>query len=307
MKEILLSIMVVLLISGCTIFGGDKEVKELPPDVIAKENVSVLPSSASVRPGDEFSIYMDIVNEDDVDAVPVNYSVYDSGLCTWIGGDPLNIDIGTSAVFGSLSPKEASMIEWNFKAPDSARLAGFSVTCPIRYKFSFNYTTSTQTDLEVIDRNYMTQLERSGQMAPFVPTINVGRGPIKVYFDFGTPLPVKTDSFLPVYLKVEDKGTGRLEYIDNGALEITFPSEFILASQGSDGICTYFSCIGNVCKNDEKIPLINKKTLEIRCGGIKTPVSIGANIPEKTYFITSTLKYDYFSAGQTDVKVEVES
>jgi len=66
----------------------------------------------------------------------------------------------------------------------------------------------SQVDFVVISRNYLTELQRSGQTTTFRPTVNIGRGPIKIYFDFGANLPAKNDAPLPVYLTVEDKGTG---------------------------------------------------------------------------------------------------
>jgi hypothetical protein len=50
------------------------------------------------------------------------------------------------------------------------------------------------------------------------------------------------------------------------------------------------------------IPLIKKQSLEIRCNNIKTPLDLSA--PEKTYFISSELQYDYYALGQAAIEVK---
>ena len=65
-KITLVSLIVVLLVAGCTdpfgIFQPQgPQVKELPPDVLSIQNITTLPSS-SVRERDQFSIYFDLMN-----------------------------------------------------------------------------------------------------------------------------------------------------------------------------------------------------------------------------------------------------
>ena len=115
-KTTLGSLIVVLLIAGCTDPFGffqpqGPQVKELPPDVLSIQNITTLPSS-SVRERDQFSVYFDLMNEDEFNVTDASYNIYDTGLCNWTGGDPnsKNGDI-------SLYPQEIKSVEWNFKAP----------------------------------------------------------------------------------------------------------------------------------------------------------------------------------------------
>lgn len=181
-----------------------------------------------------------------------------------------------------------------------------SVTCPIRFKFNYTYTASSQIDVLVADSNHLSELQRAGKATTFSPTVNVGRGPIKIYFDFGTNLPVKNNSYLPVYIKVEDKGTGVLKQIDNGTFKIQFPEEFVFEGQPTD-ICPYFYCdsASLYCENNDNITMIDRKSLEIRCSGIKTKADISP-APEKTYFINASIDYAYYTAGEVDVEVKPE-
>ncbi|OGI12193.1 hypothetical protein A3K64_02570 [Candidatus Micrarchaeota archaeon RBG_16_36_9] len=298
MKKIILSsLILVLLVSGCSLFPtSGTQVKELPPDVISIQNITVLPST-SVRERDQFSIYFDLLNQDEFNENSVTYNIYDTGLCTWTGGDPGS----KNGTIDQIYPLETRQIEWNFQAPSKEEIANLRITCPIRFRFDFSYKAKSQIDLLVINSDHMKEIQRSGKTVTFSPTINVGRGPIKIYFDFGTSLPVKNNSDLTIYVKVEDKGTGLLRQINAGNFIITFPPEFTV----NDDACPYFLCTdsssGRVCTN-EVIPIISKKSLDIRCSGIKTP---DVNI-EKTYFISAVLDYDYYVTGESDVEVKPE-
>jgi len=308
MKRLFLTLILVLLVSGCTLPGGwnpfqsgGTQVKELPPDVISINNVTVLPST-SVRAKDEFSLYFELFNQEEFDYTNVSYNLYDTGLCEVLaGGQPAISSASTSGNLApELAPKETRQIEWAFQAPDADKIAHIKVTCPIRFRFDFSYNAKSQIDVLVISSEHFSELQKAGKATTFSPTVNVGRGPIKTYFDFGTTLPVKNNASLPVYIRVEDKGTGMLQEIANDSFTITF-KDFNLA----DVDCPYFNCnkTSGVCKNNASIPIISKKSLDIRCSGIKTPANIGVGIPEKTYFISSFLDYDYYVAGEVDVQV----
>ncbi len=311
MKKLFLILILVLLVSGCTglpfdipfFSSGGTQVKELPPDVISMHNITVLPST-SVRAEDEFSIYFELLNQEEFNYTDVKYDLYDTGLCIPTGGNPTLSCYPPGCGF-SLGPQEIMQVEWTFKAPNADKIAHLKVTCPIRFRFDFSYQAKSQIDVLVISSEHFSELQKAGKATTFSPTVNVGRGPIKTYFDFGTSLPVKNNASLPVYIKVEDKGTGMLEQIEAGDFIITFPSEFDFSNVD----CPYFGCDKStgICTSNAPIPIISKKSLDIRCSGIKTPDVIrgssGSEIPEKTYFISSSLDYDYYVAGEVDVQV----
>jgi hypothetical protein len=241
-----------------------------------------------------------LLNQEEFNYTQTNYNLYDTGLCKILsGGEPFISTASTEGDLGLLIPKETRSIEWSFEAPSADKIANIKITCPIRFRFDFSYQAKSQVDVLVIDSNHFSELQRAG--TTFLPTVNVGRGPIKTYFDFGTTLPVKNDSNLPVYIRVEDKGTGVLQDIGAGDFKIKFPIEFDISNIN----CPYFDKCSNLnectIESNVPIPIINKKSLDIRCSGIKTPADIG--VPEKTYFISSFLDYKYYVAGEVDVEV----
>ncbi|NIO44605.1 MAG: hypothetical protein GTN36_03570 [Candidatus Aenigmarchaeota archaeon] len=306
MKKLLLGSILILLFSGCVSFpplwGGEgPKVKELPPDVISIHNLTVLPST-SVRDKDEFSIYFELLNQDEFNDITPTYNIYDTGLCTRVGGDP-DISVSSTGSFdpASFSPKETRLVEWIFKAPSAEEIANIRTVCPIKFKFDFSYNATSMIDILVVEKSHLLELQRSGTGTTFVPTVNVGRGPIKIYFDFGAALPVKNNYDLPVYLLVEDKGTGLLREIESNKFKVTFPPDFTVPDGGDT--CPFFNCVGRVCTNNEVIPLINKKSLEIRCSGIKTPSTLSPG-PEKTYFINAFIEYKYYTIGNVNVEVK---
>jgi len=307
MKRLFLSLILILFVSGCANLPFDipffqstsPKVKELPQDVISIKNITVIPST-SIRERGQFSVFFELTNHDEFNDVSVSYNLYDTGLCTPLGGDPSVNSTSRSGVFDPplFSPQETRLVEWNFQAPSAEEIAYLRVTCPIRFKFDFPYHATSQIDVVVIDELRLRELQRAGTAKTFKPTVSVGRGPIKIYFDFGASLPVKENSLLPVYIVVHDKGTGILREIETDTLEITFPFDV------PSGACTptYFTCSGRVCRNSvAPIPIISKKSLEIRCDNIYTP-SVDLGI-EKTFFISAVLEYNYSAVGE--VKVEV--
>jgi hypothetical protein len=310
---LILTLTLVVLVSGCTsfpnIFGPttNTTVKELPPDVMVIQNVQVLPK-ASVRPSDQFSVYYEVNNQDDQQVVSgVKQHLYDTGLCELIAWPDCPNGASNSETckptyqntpLSDFSPTETKMIEWTFNAPFENRIAGLSVKCPISFKISYDYSAKSQVDVLVVNSDRLTEMQRSGEDVTYIPTVNAGRGPLKIYFDFGNALPVKESSSLSVYIKVKNVGTGLYEQIPTGdaSKELT-----IMAPDFQSLTCPpdYFSCSGTTCMNNKSIPLIEKQTFEIKCLA-KTPA-----VPsmERTVYITAGFNYSYDVYGQASVEV----
>jgi hypothetical protein len=316
MKKIILSLSLVLLISGCVGMPfdipflsdqGGPNVTELGPDILVIQNINVIPNPP-LSPDDRFSVYFEVKNQDENERVPqagfpdVSYELYDTGLCSFEGGDP-RLKSGTWS--SGFAPLETKLVEWNFKAPSVDEIVHLSTSCPIKFKINYDYTAKSQIDVSVIDEERLRDLQRSGEDTTYIPSLSVGRGPVKIYFDFGNILPVRENSELPVYIKVMDKGAGLLGKISRamGRRLVIKAPDF----QGITCIEDYFICFdtnndGNNdrCENTLKdIPLIRKETFEIRCVLTTPGVSI-----ENTYYITAELHYEYPVLGETNVRIE---
>lgn len=298
MKKFVLGIFLILLVSGCSgmpdIFsgllpGGNSKVNttEASPDLIVIQNLKSIPSPP-INSKDTFSVTFEIVNQEEVEQVPITYELFDYGLCTPPTSDtkittPINI-----------APLGTEFKEWVFTAPSNDQIAGLPTKCPIRFKINYVWEAKSQIDADVISRDRYDQLQRTGQFPSFTPSLSVGRGPIKIYLSFGTTLPMRTDSTLPIFITVEDKGYGLLGNIPTGALTLNFGG-----LSNVDCGERFTSCGGGSCSNAAIIPMISKKSPELRCTAKAPSVNI-----EKTFYITASLSYSYDLVGEVDVEVK---
>lgn len=280
---------------------GRPEVKELPPDVIVVENINTLPAPP-VNAGDLFTITFEIVNKDENEGRSVDVELFDYGLCKPQGVLLTTEWGGDGEVYSKtydLSPLETEFIEWSFQAPENKEIAYLTAKCPIRFKTSYSYSSTSQVVVGVINQDERMRRLRAGQTITFIPNQTVGRGPVKIYFDFGASLPVRTDSTLPVFITVEDKGTGLLEEIKLNNLSLNISSKFTRLPEH----CEKFDLSGsndyNKFVNNIPIQMIKRKSSLIRCSFEAPYVEI-----EQTYFLYSTIDYSYDLTYEVDVQVK---
>jgi hypothetical protein len=300
MKKLILTLILILLVSGCTgmpdlfgLFPQKTEVKEKPPDVIVIQNVNVLPPPP-INAGDQFSVSFELSNQEEERDVNVEYKLLDDGLC-WTTST-------TSDSIENFVPGQVEFIEWTFDTPSADEIAYISTKCPIRFNVNYKFEAISEIEANVITNTRYYQLQQSGEFKTFTPTLTVGRGPIKIYMEFGASLPIQNDSTLPVYVTVEDKGTGLLlTKIPTGDLKIEVPPGF-----DSEGCGDRFTCSGSECWNTVNISMIKRKSPTFRCSFTTPSAGTGLNEVslEKTYFISAHLNYTYDVTNQVDVEVK---
>lgn len=189
-------------------------------------------------------------------------------------------------------PLQTELFEWGFTAPTNKNMGNMPTTCPIRYKITYAFTAKSQADISVISKSKMEELQRAGQEPSASPTQSVGVGPIKIFFDFGAKQPVRSGDVLPIFVTVEDRGTGVYGNIPVGKLKIKMPSNFEKIT------CDKFTGSGGELKNSAEIPMIKKKSPQLRCS-FKMPSVTDI----KTFYITGELEYDYKLDNQINVAV----
>ena len=258
---------------------------ELSEDLVVIQNMKVIPSPP-LNAGDKFSVFFELKNQDELKTITVNWKNFDYGLCS-----PLNTPRASSGSV-SLAPLQTEFMEWSFNAPSNEQIAYLTNKCPIRFKITYNYKTTSQIDASVMSDARYIELQKSGNPPSYTPNLVVGRGPIKTYMSFGAALPVRSGSSLPIFITVEDKGTGMLSSIPAGALTLNFNG--ISVNCGD----RFNDCSSGTCTNKE-IPIIQKKTSILRCSLTAPTVD-----PEKTYYFTASLDYNYELELQIDVTVK---
>jgi hypothetical protein len=301
MRKIILLISI-LFISGCVgmpdFFSGltgtqKSKVKEQPLDVITVQNINTLPKPP-INTGDQFSISFEVINlEEEREVEEVSYSLLDTGLCERFAGD----DVSKSFTPPSFLPKQDEFVEWTFRTPTAEDLVHINSKCPVRFKVSYSFDAISEMEVDVISKAKYDQLQQSGEFQTFVPTLSLGRGPLRIILEFGASQPIKTDTTLPIYVTVEDKGTGLYATIPDGALNLTVPAGFSL-----EGCGDRFGCTGSTCSNSGNIMMIEKKSPTFRCS-LRTP-SEGTVAFEKVYIIESGLHYTYDITKQVDVDIK---
>jgi hypothetical protein len=304
MKKIIL-LLTVLIISGCVgmpdffgNFGTQKtKVKEQPLDVITVQNINTLPKPP-INAGDQFSISFDVTNlEEERDVKEVGYKLLDTGLCNHISGNSKEKSFTINSPF---VPKQDEFVEWTFSTPNPADLAYINSKCPVRFKVNYSFDAISEIEVDVISVEKYNQLQQSGGFQTFVPTLSLGRGPLRILMEFGASLPVKTDTTLPIYVTVEDKGTGLYATIPRRALTVKVPEDFVLETPSCG---ERFECSDKECYNNETIMMIERKSPTFRCS-FKTPNTVTI---EKVYNIEASLNYTYDITKQVDVDIKTPS
>ncbi len=232
------------------------------------------------------------------------YGDYDGVCCVCdISSQPIDTSVSSSAAsttadskkFPSFFPLQTELIELSLKAPSNSGMGNMPRDCGIKYKINYDFTSRTQTDVSVISESKMTEMQRAGQAPSANPTQSVGVGPIKVFFDFGVKQPLKSKDVLPIFITVEDRGAGVYGSVPARKLEITIPPGFDFAAPDS---CGKFAKSGNKLTNKEAIPMIKKKSPQLRCS-FKTPSVTDI----KTFFFNAKLDYTY--KFDNEIKVSI--
>lgn len=298
----LFGLVAVLFISGCVnsnipLLGGigtlEPQTVEQSEDVLVVENLKAIPSQVYTE--GIFSVVFLLKHQGDPEtsesADNVQVEIYDWGLCNPTDENVKNVIIKD---LGSFLPGQSEYIEAEFQAPTNREIAKMQATCPISFKVKYDYTALTQVEAKVISENRRRTLERLGKFNYYTPRQSVGLGPVKIYFRFSEPQPFISDRTVKVFIKVVNKGNGKIEggKIEKGKFTIEFPSDF----KGVD--CIKFDCKNKKCTNTEPIDFIGDETNEIVCD-----VTLPKGVEEKTYYITAKLDYTYSLDNRIEVPV----
>ena len=201
----------------------------------------------------------------------------------------------TTSVTGDIyMPLQTELIEWQLSAPTNEQLGNMPGSCGIKYKINYDFTAKTQASVDVINADKLSQMQRAGETPSASPTQSVGIGPIKVFFDFGASQPVRSGDILPVFITVEDRGSGLLDSgnVESGNLKLIIPQDFEEVS------CTKFANSGGEYTNANIIPMIKKTSPQLRCS-FKMPEVTDI----KTFYISAELVYTY--KLDSEVKISV--
>lgn len=193
-------------------FGsGTGTVIEQTPDIIITKDLNVIPNPP-ILAGNEFSVSFVVKNQDTTETIePLTAKLYNWGVCTLGDLESFGWTKGTSYYTKEMTmfPQQEELIEFPFTAPENSKIGSIETDCQIKWLFEYDYNSRSQDDFTVISKDRITELSRAGEiwqgenMAQYV-----GAGPIKLYFNWKTPMPVQVGSSIQFSIQAIDKGVG---------------------------------------------------------------------------------------------------
>ncbi len=320
----ILSIALIVLVSGCvgsgdffSAFTGERgETIEQSPDIIVIEKIGTIPSG-TVRAGTQVTTYFNLRNQGEVGSpalTDVLVKLYNWGEC-----DPVKANFepnpnkwtASSAsyeyTFDELVPNQVERIEMYFEVPTSEEIGFIEADCPVSWLVNYKFNARSNDDFVVISDERLNELQRAGESwsGSNLPQY-IGIGPIKIYFSFKTPAPVREQNTIQFSVQVEDKGRGTYPEIANSTLYIKIPTAWENVAGDTTPCGEKFTELANedgnrIFQNNRPINLINRQTPELICE-FKAP---SLDIPERSYTVSANVTdYSYVTYGRLDVHVE---
>lgn len=346
------AILLIVSVSGCidqfsglqSLFGGTKQPTiEQTPDIIITQGMRIIPNPP-LSTGDEFTLLFTLKNQDMSQPIEdVNVKLYNWGVCTpdveqffpnpddWTLADN---KASYTRTFTDIGPSVEETIEWTFETPTRERIAGIEADCPIKWEVEYNFSAISQDDFYVISKERKREFDTTDTTWQGTDQAQyVGIGPVKIYYEFETPPPVKTNSTIQFSVQVVDKGVGLYSKISNETMFIKVPADWVsgdydedvkeactrkfepitLASAtGTEGVD--FKTIGTtivalengfvIYRNIEIINVYNRQTSKTICR-FTAPDLDSVGIPESSYlFSTNITDYTYRLPDETSVHIK---
>jgi len=329
-KILIVLLIGIVFVSGCIegidlfkgLMGGEQEVKEQTPDIIVTQNLNIIPNPP-LTAENEFSVIFDMKNQDKVNSIKdVSVKLYDWGACGIMRSDrdpdfspdpeKWSYSRGVySREFYELVPQQEERIEFRLKAPTNEEIGFIETDCPVKWLIDYKYSSITQDDFTIISRSRLNELQRAGES--WTGTDNpmyIGAGPVKIYFDWKTPMPVQSKSSVQFSVRIQDKGVGDYIEVKEETLFIKVPNTWDDTNLGcpadkfeklpDEG---EFMIYKN--KHDKPIPLIKKSSAELICRFKAPDLDISESpIPEKSYTVSANITdYNYKLTEDTIVHI----
>ena len=319
-KELLAVVLLVssiVFISGCVsgpgmemIFGSMGEQKTAPTDVIKVQSLTVIPTQP-ITSNSNFEVSFQVINvgvaeEGDKAAKNVKVYIYDWGLC-----DP--IDKNENAIYSDeiigivgqpvdIYPGGAEMVSQDFKTPTNEELGNMQGRCPIRFRVEYDYDAHTTTTLTLVSDDRLKEAARAGESLTTSSSTTKSRGPLKIDFSVDATQPIRSDSVIPVTIKVEDVGSGLYQQVGQNELVLSFPKEFDITcypDEWMSGVSTNGEL--KIVRNEKPITLIKGTTPAIRCD-LRYQGPAVTNM--KTFTLRADMDYTYKVYGDTYVSIK---
>jgi len=316
MRNAIIAILAVLLIAGCVgqTATGEGGTKVESADVIVTSGESVIPAQPVA--GSAFSARFTVQNQHtDRTANSVGVWIYDTGRCelrkvNGINSADIIIGNGAQTMWPGLtvkttqgykyitdfSPGQQEVVRLDMTAPSKSQLGDLPGSCPIRYKVNYSFAAVSEMTAQAISADRLAAREQeTGARPTFTRTLSIGAGPMRVYMEPSTAMPIESGQPLRVDMTVKNEGAGEISKIAIGQLSISLDGDWLPDLNGEE-----LSCGGKfdegtageggrtVYTNVEEIPVVQKETNAITCEWKAPSVTL-----ERQAVLQARMPYEY--------------
>ncbi|MBU0898875.1 MAG: hypothetical protein KJ613_03600 [Nanoarchaeota archaeon] len=331
---LLLPLVFVVLASGCTDFclpGMDcTTIDKATADVFVFQKIDTFP--ATVSPGQTVRVVAYVKNNLESIKIIDEINMYDScegaftiDSITCGGYERPEDEFGKQKceeipVYG----KQVIPITWTLVASPGIKI---QTTCKPKIKLDYIESTQSLTSITFVTSDELRRRLQEGLTESVDSEIEIGPGPIRIYFEVEDQQPITTDAGQAIVsLNIKNEGSGYLEKSEirmdtinvfAGASEaenekeginkkITESLEYCRDGKDEDGKALWGLTEGDeVNQEDRVIEIIGKQNIKLMCT-INIPEKLeNEQKPESRLYLSVILsEYDYEIRGETTITVE---
>jgi len=299
MKHLLLTIFLILLMSGCVIPGTNIELpfnlggKTDISDVVVIKQLNAYPEKIKSDQTIRFVAYIENRGKETVENVVVN--LYD--YCVGVFETPNAVCSGgesqaTSCKIEKLYPKEIKEVYWILKPKSGIKL---ETPCTLKVSVTYPYKTTTLSTINFISEQEQRRLIETNAFRTKSSTQIRGEGPVKVNINVLEPQPIPVHEggggTTSITFEIINRGSGFLvqETKDEKQLYHLWVED-ISYTNDNKGVCTFSDENGeqSLGKMNRQITLMRDRSSTITCDLEKPFVE-----KERTDNIIIVIRYEY--------------
>ncbi len=274
--RVVLALMLVLAVSGCTDSGGggDDNKNLFANDVIILEDLVATPGEAA--PERIVTISGSVTNngKQGAENVKVKLEDYCSGLFTIQQKTCVTGGSDDTCEYGTIKAGDSKKIGWKLKTPGADKIANLEFTCPLKIKASYSYTSSGSADVILAQENEKTS----------TPASVTSDGPVKIYIEVKGQ-PISPNVPYDVAVTIKDEGMGKVSgrSIPRENLDLKIPAEL-----SKNPVSAFDTC------GIKGLIVISEKAGEKKADTIYCPLTSPSFTDiAVTKHVTASLKYNY--------------
>jgi len=276
MKKILfLSLILIVLVSGCIDFGGGSQasfgISEITnnPDIYLK----VETSADNIKAGREMQVKTIIENKGSRPLESINVTAYD--LCLFIGDNKKELE--------ELKANRTNQWTWKWKAGETQ----FERDCDVKFLTEYMTEAYSSKTINVLQESeYYTR--ETQQTLNQIPVMSYSTdNSLQITMSFSEEQPFLEGEEIYVYINYADVGNGILKQVEAGKLIIDAPGNLI------NGECSGYDFDGEKFVLSSPLKFVSKKAPATSCKFITKANQL---IDSRELAITATYKYQFYNS-----------